>query len=91
MQQYITNLFILQEKEAYIKSQQKEGEERKQLTADEMSDFYKTFLDKNWYLHLNYNREWYKRNFTLLYLSLRVYLEKMFLVFHSRQNQFDKT
>lgn len=54
----------------------KESGEDRQLTADEMSDFYKKFLDQNWETHLNYNMEWYKRNFSLLYLAFRVNLEK---------------
>lgn len=37
-----------------------------------MSEFYKRFLDKNWSKHVNYNIEWYKRNLTILLLSLRV-------------------
>ncbi|KAK2576703.1 hypothetical protein KPH14_005363 [Odynerus spinipes] len=41
------------------------------LTADEMSVFYKNFLDKNWRMHLDYNISWYKKNFRLLLLELR--------------------
>lgn len=40
-----------------------------------MSEFYKKFLDDNWKIHLKYNFEWYKRNFELLFLTLRVNLE----------------
>lgn len=47
------------------------------LTADEMSEFYKRFLDDNWKIHVNYNFEWYKRNFELLFLALRVSLENV--------------
>lgn len=47
------------------------------LTADEMSVFYKHFLDKNWKMHLNYNILWYKRNFKLLLLELRVKISKL--------------
>lgn len=52
--------------------------DKQNLTADEMSVFYKAFLDKNWKLHLNYNKEWYKKNFTLLRLAIRVKLNKLF-------------
>lgn len=67
---------MFQERQEYINKHQVEGEEKKQLTADEMSDFYKTFLDKNWHNHVKYNLEWYRRNFTLLFLALRVSIEK---------------
>lgn len=52
--------------------------DKQNLTADEMSVFYKAFLDKNWKLHLNYNVEWYKKNFALLSLAIRVKLMKLF-------------
>lgn len=46
------------------------------LSADKMSEFYKTFLDKNWKFHLNYNWEWYWKNFELLKLSFQLALTK---------------
>lgn len=42
------------------------------LSAEEMSVFYKAFLDKNWKTHLRYNFEWYKKNAELVLLHLRV-------------------
>lgn len=48
------------------------------LSADKMSEFYKTFLDRNWKFHFNYNWEWYKKNFDILLLALQVNLTKMF-------------
>lgn len=65
-----------QEKEQYIKSRQTPGEETHHLDAETMSEFYKMFLDKNWETHVKYNIEWYKKNFTLLYLAFRVSLER---------------
>lgn len=47
----------------------------KKLNADEMSDFYKDFLDKNWKTHVKYNVEWYKKNFRILFLSLAVHIQ----------------
>lgn len=48
------------------------------VTADEMSVFYKTFLDKHWYVHLNYNIEWYKKNGWLIVLAIRTNLYKAY-------------
>jgi hypothetical protein len=63
-------------RQEYIDKHQVPGEETRQLSADEMSEFYKSFLDSNWKTHLKYNAEWYKKNFALLFLALRVGLEK---------------
>ncbi|KAJ8913819.1 hypothetical protein NQ315_003728 [Exocentrus adspersus] len=49
----------------------------KQLTAEEMSEFYKQFLDDNWRTHVTYNMEWYRKNFSLLSLAFQVQIEKM--------------
>lgn len=68
---------FLKERQEYIKKNLKPGDDRKTLTADEMSEFYKAFLDKNWKMHVSYNFEWYKRNFNLLYLACRVNLESL--------------
>lgn len=45
--------------------------------ADELSIFYRDFLDKNWGSHLNYQREWYKKNFKVLWYGLQVEVERM--------------
>uniref|UniRef100_A0A336ME23 CSON015293 protein n=1 Tax=Culicoides sonorensis TaxID=179676 RepID=A0A336ME23_CULSO len=45
------------------------------IPADDMSKFYKYFLDKNWKIHFLYNISWYSKNFELLFLALRVNLE----------------
>ncbi|KAF9822393.1 hypothetical protein SFRURICE_017668 [Spodoptera frugiperda] len=70
------NSTFYQEREEYLKKNM--PVDKQNLTADEMSVFYKAFLDKNWKLHLNYNKEWYKKNFTLLRLAIRVKLNKLF-------------
>uniref|UniRef100_A0A8B9II64 Cytochrome c oxidase assembly factor 8 n=1 Tax=Anser cygnoides TaxID=8845 RepID=A0A8B9II64_ANSCY len=44
------------------------------LNAEEMADFYKDFLSKNFRKHMRYNRDWYKRNFTITFLMGQVAL-----------------
>ena len=48
---------------------------KKTLTAEEMSEYYKDFLDAKWKSHLNYNLEWQKRNLTIVGLTLATKLE----------------
>lgn len=67
-------MLVFQEKEEYILKNSK----GQQLTAEEMSDFYKDFLDKNWKNHVNYNFSWYKKNFRILVLSLGVQIQNLF-------------
>ncbi|XP_022311117.2 cytochrome c oxidase assembly factor 8-like [Crassostrea virginica] len=74
---------FFKEKEDFVKRKLKEkqlsveGPEAR-LSADELSEFYKEFLDKNFVLHANYNREWYKKNLRLLYPAFQVFLEKIY-------------
>ncbi|KAM4690159.1 cytochrome c oxidase assembly factor 8 [Rhinophrynus dorsalis] len=70
------NLSFMKEKEEFIISRlktlglgEKDEEGRKRtLNAEEMADFYRDFLSKNFEKHACYNREWYKRNFTITFL-----------------------
>jgi len=71
----VHNMNFIKEKERYIK--QHTTKEKQQLNADEMSEFYKDFLNKYWKDHVKYNFEWYGKNFTLLFLSLRVSIQKL--------------
>ena len=48
------------------------------INANEMSVFYKKFLDDHWNSHLDYNRQWQRRNFHILFLAFKVKLETMF-------------
>lgn len=50
---------------------------RRNLTSEQMAVFYKTFLDKNRTRHASYNREWYRRNFSITLLMARVSLNNM--------------
>lgn len=64
-----------QEREEYLKQNLPEGKQT--LTADEMSVFYKSFLDKNWKAHITYNLQWYKKNVILLKLAFQVRLRRL--------------
>ena len=76
-------LFCFQERKDYIKSVT--GSEKNTLTADEMSVFYKKFLDENWNVHLQYNFKWYQKNIFLLILSFKVKLAKLKCSFMPKQ------
>ncbi|XP_066931026.1 COA8 family protein CBG23705, mitochondrial-like [Clytia hemisphaerica] len=56
-----------------------------QEVADKLSIFYKEFLEKNHDVYMEYNREWYRRNFSLLWLNVCSSLRKPF----SRQPKSD--
>lgn len=47
------------------------------VTADDMSVFYKQFLDKNWQSHFNYNIAWYRRNLKILFLGIAAKLSNL--------------
>ena len=53
-----------------------ETSDKRNLSAEEMSEFYKSFLDMKLAEHAAYNREWQARNFKLVALSLAVAVEK---------------
>ena len=55
-----------------------EADSEKRLSSDEMSEFYKSFLDDQWQKHRDYNFQWQKRNFAILALGIRVKLENLF-------------
>ncbi|KFQ63453.1 hypothetical protein N334_08359, partial [Pelecanus crispus] len=72
------------EKEEFIYSRLKakgleirdEAGQKATLNAEEMADFYKDFLSKNFRKHMQYNRDWYKRNFTITFLMGQVALAR---------------
>uniref|UniRef100_A0A1B6JBG9 Apoptogenic protein 1, mitochondrial n=1 Tax=Homalodisca liturata TaxID=320908 RepID=A0A1B6JBG9_9HEMI len=64
------NIKFVNERKEFMATHQKDGDSP--LSADEMSVFYKAFLDKNWKTHLEYNLDWYRRNAQLILLHLRV-------------------
>ncbi|XP_060577946.1 cytochrome c oxidase assembly factor 8-like [Ruditapes philippinarum] len=71
------------EKEEFIqrrlaeKVQTENDESIKSLTPEELSEFYKRFLDDNFKSHIKYNKEWYKKNISLLWPALHVYVIRM--------------
>lgn len=46
----------------------------KKLTADELSDFYKSFLDEKYQSHMKYLRKWLKLNFQLTLVMFNTHL-----------------
>ncbi|XP_008314065.1 cytochrome c oxidase assembly factor 8 [Cynoglossus semilaevis] len=78
------NISFSREKENFIFKQLKDKgltkvvqKGRPSLSSEEMAVFYKSFLDKNKEQHVNYNIEWYKRNFTITLLMARVAFSNM--------------
>ncbi|KAI4503042.1 hypothetical protein M0802_002086 [Mischocyttarus mexicanus] len=69
------NNSFIQERRKFQETLKTQG--KTSLTADEMSVFYKYFLDKNWRLHFDYNVSWYRKNVYLLLLELRVKISKL--------------
>ncbi|XP_066282621.1 cytochrome c oxidase assembly factor 8-like [Branchiostoma lanceolatum] len=45
--------------------------------AEDMSEFYRTFLTEHQPSQLQYQREWYKRNLYIIYLSFRVKMSRL--------------
>ncbi|XP_054826705.1 cytochrome c oxidase assembly factor 8 isoform X2 [Eublepharis macularius] len=85
-QQFWTNQNILfkKEKEEFVHSRLKtkglelrdEQGQKAMLDAEEMAEFYKVFLSKNFKKHQHYNRDWYKRNFTITFIMGQVAFER---------------
>lgn len=69
------NKRFYEERQAFTEANRKAADQA--LSADEMSVFYKEFLDKNWRLHFYYNLSWYIKNWSMLFLALRVELETL--------------
>ncbi|XP_077179893.1 cytochrome c oxidase assembly factor 8 [Paroedura picta] len=80
----IQNVLFRKEKEEFVHSRLKakglelrdEQGQKVTLDAEEMAEFYKSFLNKNFKKHLFYNREWYKRNFIITFLMGRVAFQR---------------
>ncbi|BFZ07917.1 hypothetical protein BsWGS_10956 [Bradybaena similaris] len=73
------NSRFFQEKEEYVQAHQTKDSEGKiqKLSPEEMSVFYKAFLNKNWHSHLNYNKEWYQKNVSLLWPAFKVLIIRL--------------
>ncbi|XP_036398846.1 cytochrome c oxidase assembly factor 8 [Megalops cyprinoides] len=78
------NLTFSKEKDEFIHmclkakglNRRDENGRKRTLSSEEMAVFYKDFLDKNCTKHANYNKEWYRRNFTITLLMGRVALHR---------------
>ncbi|XP_062378558.1 cytochrome c oxidase assembly factor 8 isoform X1 [Sardina pilchardus] len=66
--------YVLTQLQAKGQTERDEKGKPRTLSSEEMAVFYKHFLDKNFKRHADYNREWYKRNFTITLLMARVAL-----------------
>ncbi|XP_052856307.1 COA8 family protein CG14806, mitochondrial [Drosophila gunungcola] len=69
------NKRFLREKEDFMRLHKESGTE--DVSADQMSHFYKAFLDKNWRIHMMYNLSWYLKNFDILTLAAGVQLQRL--------------
>lgn len=83
----------MKEKEDFIRQNGHSGEDKgdKQassgLSDDEMSVFYKQFLDENHQMHVQYNFMWYRKNLELLIMAFRVELERFINRFKERRTE----
>ncbi|XP_037551516.1 cytochrome c oxidase assembly factor 8 [Nematolebias whitei] len=92
------NISFSQEKEVFIVSQLKtkgltlrdENGRRRALSSEEMALFYKSFLDRNRSRHADYNKEWYRRNFSITLLMARVALSGVWRTVVDRQQEKKK-
>ncbi|EZA60403.1 hypothetical protein DMN91_010479 [Ooceraea biroi] len=62
------NTSFVEERKQFQESLKAQG--KITLNADDMSVFYKRFLDKNWQSHVSYNIAWYKRNVQILLFGI---------------------
>lgn len=68
-----------QSKKAFLKVRGRDiGIETKKDFADDLSKFYKNFLDGHYQVHSQYLRVWYLRNFQLLWMALQVSTTRFF-------------
>ncbi|XP_060938215.1 cytochrome c oxidase assembly factor 8 [Limanda limanda] len=88
------NFTFNRDRDSFITSQLKtkglsvrdEQGKRRCLNSEEMAVFYKSFLDNNRTRHMTYNKEWYRRNFSITLLMARVALTNMWTtVRHSKK------
>nr|XP_028707757.1 apoptogenic protein 1, mitochondrial isoform X1 [Macaca mulatta] len=89
------NLTFSKEKEEFIHLRLKtkglglrtESGQKATLNAEEMADFYKEFLSKNFQKHMYYNRDWYKRNFAITFFMGKVALERIWNKLKQKQKK----
>ena len=61
-----------------LKTKYPNEQDKTTLSADEMSIFYRDFMNKHWKSHLDYNKEWQRRNWTIIWLMFKVKLQSVF-------------
>lgn len=83
LHRFLLILYRFQDKAEFIRLNKRPGQDT--IPADDMSKFYKYFLDKNWKIHVLYNVSWYSKNFELLFLALHVNLEKVYRKVRGKQ------
>ena len=60
-----------------LKTKYPNEQDKTTLSADEMSIFYRDFMNKHWRSHLDYNKEWQRRNWTIIWLMFKVKLQSV--------------
>lgn len=48
-----------------------------ELNSKQMNEFYKIFLNENYYSHYEYNKTWFKYNLSLIIPAIRVYFYRL--------------
>lgn len=89
------NLAFQKEKEEFVRSRleakgldlRAASGQKATLNAEEMADFYKEFLSKNFQKHVHYNRDWYKRNFAITFFMGKVALERIWNKLRPKQKK----
>ena len=69
--------FFKQKKEFIERTKAASGTEND--VSDNLSVFYKEFLENNHEVYMKYNNEWYRKNFGLIWKSVQASLTKYFL------------
>ena len=62
-----------------LKTKYPNEQDKTTLSADEMSIFYRDFMNKHWKSHLDYNKEWQRRNWTIIWFMFKVKLQSVFI------------
>ncbi|XP_034477357.1 COA8 family protein CG14806, mitochondrial [Drosophila innubila] len=79
------NKRFYEEKEDFVRLHKLSGSD--EITADQMSVFYKSFLDKNRRMHMMYNISWYLKNFDMLTLAFAVNVQSSLNRFRRKTKQ----
>ncbi|KAK7490173.1 hypothetical protein BaRGS_00018518 [Batillaria attramentaria] len=80
------NSKFFKEKEEFVNNL-KEIKGVKTVSPEELSQFYRSFLNENRKAHLQYNKEWYKRNISLLWPALQVAVIQAFRRMRESRNK----